>query len=266
MVGTWHSRLNHEWNLIMKLETTESLTKLFAKNNISFAYGKKSYTRIDKAGFVNFDKNVKIEPYVTILNNNLVTVGTGSYVTSALPVNTKVGRYSSLARGVTTMGSAHPMNRFTTSLISYYDRPDVSNPMSIGVEGTFEKIAWKEKRNPIIIGNDVWIGNDVLIKPGVTIGNGAVIAARSIITKVVAPYMVIGGVQKVLKQRFSDLIIDDLEDLKWWDYPYWDFKGISGDEPIENFIYKLRKLIKYQDIEKYQPLTICSQDILNTQK
>lgn len=164
------------------------------------------------------------------------------------------------------MGSAHPMNRFTTSLISYYDRPDVSNPMSIGVEGTFEKIAWKEKRNPIIIGNDVWIGNDVLIKPGVTIGNGAVIAARSIITKDVAPYMVIGGVQKVLKQRFSDLIIDDLEDLKWWDYPYWDFKGISGDEPIENFIYKLRKLIKYQDIEKYQPLTICSQDILNTQK
>lgn len=248
----------------MKLETNDKLIKLLNEQHVSFAYGKSDYKRIEVSGKVNFHKDINIEPYVTFLNTNLITIGTGSYVTSPLPINTKIGRYSSLARGVAAMGSAHPMDRFTTSLISYYDRPDLSNPMSAGLEGIFEKTAWKEKRDPIVIGNDVWIGNDVILKPGVKIGDGAVIAARSIITKDVEPYMVMGGVQKILKQRFSDLIIDDLEDLQWWNYPYWDFKDISGDEPIEKFIYKLRKLIKYQEIAEYHPKVINAQQLLDT--
>jgi len=248
----------------MKLETNNKLIDLLSQQHVSFAYGKSDFKRIEVSGAVSFDKNISIEPYVTFLNTNLVTIGTGTYITSPLPINTKIGRYSSIARGVSAMGSAHPMDRFTTSLISYYDRPDASNPMSSGLEGNFEKTAWKEKRNPIVIGNDVWIGNDVILKPGVKIGDGAVIAARSIITKDVEPYMVVGGVQKILKQRFSDLIIEDLENLKWWNYPYWDFKGIRGGDPIEKFIYKLRKLIKYQEVTEYHPKVIDAQQLLAT--
>lgn len=248
----------------MKLETNNKLIKLLSNQHVSFSYGKLDYKRIEASGEVSFEKDISIEPYVTFLNTNLVTIGTGTYITSPLPTNTKIGRYSSIARGVSAMGSAHPMDRFTTSLISYYDRPDASNPMSAGVEGIFEKTSWKEKRNSIVIGNDVWIGNDVILKPGITIGDGAVIAARSIITKDVEPYMVMGGIQKVLKQRFSDLIIEDLEDLEWWNYPYWNFKGIKGGDPIEKFIYKLRKLIKYQEITEYHPKVINAQQLLDT--
>ena len=46
----------------------------------------------------------------------------------------------------------------------------------------------------ITIKEDVWIGMDALILGGVTIGKGAVVAARSVVTKDVAPYTLVGGV------------------------------------------------------------------------
>lgn len=52
----------------------------------------------------------------------------------------------------------------------------------------------------VIIGNDVWIGMDVLILGGVTIGEGSVIAARSVVTKNIPPFVLAGGVPaKVIK-------------------------------------------------------------------
>ena len=48
----------------------------------------------------------------------------------------------------------------------------------------------------------MWIGWGVLIKGGVTIGNGAVIGARSVVTKDVPPYTIVGGVPaKVIGKR-----------------------------------------------------------------
>jgi acetyltransferase-like isoleucine patch superfamily enzyme len=46
----------------------------------------------------------------------------------------------------------------------------------------------------ITIKEDVWIGMDALILGGVTMGKGAVVAARSLVTKDVAPYTLVGGV------------------------------------------------------------------------
>jgi acetyltransferase-like isoleucine patch superfamily enzyme len=46
----------------------------------------------------------------------------------------------------------------------------------------------------IHIGNDVWIGMDALILGGVTIGDGAIVSARSVVTKDVAPYTIVGGI------------------------------------------------------------------------
>ena len=58
------------------------------------------------------------------------------------------------------------------------------------------------KTGDIVIGNDVWIGWGVLIKGGVTIGNGAVIGARSVVTKDVEPWTVVGGnPAKFIKKR-----------------------------------------------------------------
>lgn len=46
----------------------------------------------------------------------------------------------------------------------------------------------------IRIGNDVWIGMEALILGGVTIGEGAIVSARSVVTKDVEPYTIVGGV------------------------------------------------------------------------
>ncbi len=49
------------------------------------------------------------------------------------------------------------------------------------------------KSKPIHIKKGAWIGFDVVILKGVTIGEGAVVGARSVVTKDVPPYSVVGG-------------------------------------------------------------------------
>ncbi len=46
---------------------------------------------------------------------------------------------------------------------------------------------------PIHVGNYVWIGAGAIILPGVTIGDGAMVAAGAVVTKDVAPRMVVAG-------------------------------------------------------------------------
>lgn len=66
-------------------------------------------------------------------------------------------------------------------------------------------------KGDIIIGDDVWIGYGALIMSGVNIGQGAVIAARSVVTKDVPPYAIVGGVPaNVIKYRFDKNVIDEL--------------------------------------------------------
>jgi acetyltransferase-like isoleucine patch superfamily enzyme len=46
---------------------------------------------------------------------------------------------------------------------------------------------------PVIIQDRVWIGLNAIILKGVTIGEGAVVAAGSVVTKDVPPYVVVAG-------------------------------------------------------------------------
>lgn len=48
--------------------------------------------------------------------------------------------------------------------------------------------------SPIVVGKDVWIGSHATILGGVTSGNGAIIAAGAVVTKDVAPGMIVAGV------------------------------------------------------------------------
>ena len=78
--------------------------------------------------------------------------------------------------------------------------------------------AWDNKGD-IVIGNDVWIGYEAVIMAGVHIGNGAIIAARSVVTKGVPPYTIVGGVPaRPIRKRFDEEVIRKLEKLKWWDW------------------------------------------------
>ncbi len=46
---------------------------------------------------------------------------------------------------------------------------------------------------PVAIGNDAWIGFGASVLKGVTIGEGAIIAAKTVVTRDVAPWTIVGG-------------------------------------------------------------------------
>ncbi len=87
-----------------------------------------------------------------------------------------------------------------------------------------------ENAGDTVVGNDVWIGTEAIIMSGVKIGDGAVIGSRSVVTKDVAPYTIIGGnPSKIIKSRFSEQHIKMLLEIKWWD---WDEEKLSEAIPI----------------------------------
>ena len=102
--------------------------------------------------------------------------------------------------------------------------------------------AWDNKGD-IVIGNDVWIGYEAVIMAGVRIGNGAIIGTRSVVTKDVPPYAIVGGVPaRRIRNRFDDSVIEILQKIKWWD---WDIEKIRDHlQAIRNAdIETLKKLI-----------------------
>ena len=106
---------------------------------------------------------------------------------------------------------------------------DAVSTFPFAIFGNGWEDAMKEKTYPTkgdtTIGNDVWIGYKAMIMAGVTIGDGAIIASRSVVTKDVAPYSIVGGnPAKEIKKRFSEEKIEKLLKLKWWD---WDIEKIT---------------------------------------
>jgi len=122
----------------------------------------------------------------------------------------KIGRYCSIAEGVVILlGGEHHADWATTYPL---------NAVFQLTEGQHYSPPHKSKGD-IIIGNDVWIGYQSLILSGVNIGNGAIIGARSVVTKDVPAYSVVGGnPAKHIKWRFEQNMIERLQQIAWWDW------------------------------------------------
>ena len=70
-----------------------------------------------------------------------------------------------------------------------------------------------------IVGNDVWIGRRATIMPGVHISDGAIISADAVVVRDVEPYTIVGGNPgREIRKRFSPEVIQELLDIKWWDF------------------------------------------------
>ena len=75
-------------------------------------------------------------------------------------------------------------------------------------------------RGNTVIGNDVWIGYGATIMAGVTVGDGAIIATKSVVTRDVPPYTIVGGnPAHEIRKRFTPEEIERLLELRWWDWP-----------------------------------------------
>lgn len=128
-----------------------------------------------------------------------------------------IGKFCMIASDVTFIMNG--ANHLTDAISTY--------PFAIFGHGWEQAMEGKTypTKGDTIVGNDVWIGHKVTIMPGVKIGDGAIIATRSVVTKDVEPYSVVGGnPAKELKKRFSEEEITKLLELKWWD---WDIDRIT---------------------------------------
>ncbi|WP_196250032.1 CatB-related O-acetyltransferase [Pseudomonas putida] len=210
--------------------------------------------RLSDDDIVNYAEGCSLEPHCGFLGGNaLFEMGSFSYTWSPLPIDSKVGRYCSIAAGLKILGARHPMEWISTSSFTY----DAKFPIFKGLneaEGNVFKVSKRPtSESRIIIGNDVWIGAGVTIKPGVSIGTGAVIAAASIIVKDVPPYSVVGGNPgKIIKSRFDPKTINRLLSSEWWNYKFTDFAGLNIQNPIE-FCEELEERISAGSIARYTP-------------
>lgn len=133
------------------------------------------------------------------------------------PINRErlvIGKFCSIACGAKFLFNSA---NHTLRSLSTYIFPVLFEEWGLDVVRIPE--AW-DNRGDIVIGNDVWIGYDAVVLAGVTVGDGAIIAARAVVTKDVPPYTIVGGVPaRPIRRRFSDSEIDQLLELKWWDWP-----------------------------------------------
>ena len=167
----------------------------------------------------NAIQNPRIEVGDFTIYNDFVNVPCDFQQNNVLyhyPVNgdrLAIGRFCSIACGARfLMNSAnHAMGSLSTYVFPiFYEEWD---------HGMVVTEAW-DNRGDSLIGNDVWIGYEAVILSGVTIGDGAIVAARSVVTKDVPPYTIVGGVPaKPIRRRFDRETIDALLELRWWDWP-----------------------------------------------
>lgn len=124
----------------------------------------------------------------------------------------KVGKFCSIANDVIIgLGGVHPTSFVTSSPVLYRKKFHIKTLSNFTL--------FNDSYSETNIGNDVWIGRSVLIKEGVTIGHGAIIAAGAVVVKDVAPYEIVAGVPAVcIRNRFNDIVIQDLLKLQWWDF------------------------------------------------
>ncbi len=127
-----------------------------------------------------------------------------------------IGKFCSLAQGATFImsGGNHRMDWFT------------NYPFPVFGQGWEHAMpdSWPNKGDTVI-GHDVRVGNGAVFMPGVQVGDGAIVASRSLVTKDVPPYAVVGGnPAQVIRHRYDDQTIARLLELRWWD---WDNAKIT---------------------------------------
>ncbi|QTD37562.1 CatB-related O-acetyltransferase [Polaribacter batillariae] len=138
-----------------------------------------------------FSGNIKIGKFTTLGVNNF------------LHGNIEIGKYCQIGVDVSIHTTNHPI---------YYLSTYINKRLFNG------ELAQLKETKKTIIGNDVWVGHGAIILGGIKIGNGAIIAAGSVVTKDIPSYAIVAGTPaKVLKFRFEERIIEEIEELKWWD-------------------------------------------------
>jgi acetyltransferase-like isoleucine patch superfamily enzyme len=165
-----------------------------------------------------------------------VSLGLYSYIAKDTSlVDISIGKFCSIGNGVKNHLGNHPSRVFVSSHPVFYSP---NTPTGAFVEkGHFE-----EYGQNVEIGHDVWIGAESLLMDGTTIGNGAIVAARSVVTKDVPPYAIVGGTPaKLIRYRFDKEEIELLEESQWWNRDLsWMKKHVGLFHDVKKFAQAIR--------------------------
>ena len=174
--------------------------------------------------------------------------------------NAFLGRYVSIAGGVQIAPHEHPVDRITTSAISYESPDRLFGWFRDSTGGPRPQAKYADVERPVTIGNDVWIGQDAFIKGGVTIGDGAVIAAHAVVTKDVPPYAIVGGVPaKTIRSRFDEETIKEMVELKWWNYDLAEMGELDWSD-VKGSLAQIKAKIA-DGVRPYQPKVVTADDL-----
>ena len=187
----------------------------------------------------------KIRELISCINDSSkldtrITVGEGTYGIFQNTVllfrdddSVKIGKYCCIASGVKILASGEHNYR---AVANY---PFAANMLGDINRDTF-------KKGLVVIGNDVWIGANATLLSGVQIGDGAVIGAGSVVIGNIPSYSIVAGVPaRIIKYRFPEEIIIELQSILWWD---WGYERIRNNLelfylPIDQFIIKAKSVI-----------------------
>lgn len=162
-----------------------------------------------------FVENTLLSPHVRLFGSGKIAnskVGEYTYIHSDSTIAyAEIGKFCSIAQNTIIAQGEHPVNFISTHPFFYSKNAPWENK--------FSKNDVIKEHAKVIIENDVWIGAGCYIKDGVNIGNGCIIASGSVVIKDVPDYAIVGGVPaKIIKFRFSDKIVKQLVELKWWNF------------------------------------------------
>jgi phosphonate metabolism protein (transferase hexapeptide repeat family) len=124
-----------------------------------------------------------------------------------------VGKFCSIASHVRINPGNHPMERVTQHHCTY-------RRVQYGF-GDADETAFFDWRRAArcTIGHDVWLGHAATVMPGVSVGTGAVVGASAVVTKDVAPYMIVVGVPaRPVRPRFPAATVAALLHIAWWNW------------------------------------------------
>jgi acetyltransferase-like isoleucine patch superfamily enzyme len=163
------------------------------------------------------------------------TLGRYSYIGSNSIVHfTALGNFCSVGPNCVIGYGDHPSDFVSTSPVFYHKEDMFGNNFKKGKE--------VKSNSPVHIGHDVWIGANAVIRNGITIGNGAIIGAGAVVVKDVPPFAIVGGVPaKLIRFRFEESIIAELQKTAWWNWDDAKLKEAGphiGSDDVNAFLEK----------------------------
>lgn len=151
-------------------------------------------------------------------------------------IGVNIGSFCSIAGEVIAGAGIHPTHYVSTHP-TFYSPDNTGFPASFATEKSFGE------QLQINIGHDVWIGYRAILMDGITIGNGAIVGAGAVVTRDVEPYSIVAGVPgKLIRYRFSQEIIEQIQRSRWWEKDIeWIRANTTHFTNVEQFLRLCRK-------------------------